>query len=125
MSPFPARLSIGTAAKAIEPVSSEFDTTMPVDATWVRVERMLSGAAIDPGTTAAENRRIVDAVPWRIRKGSPQRGATSRSGGGPRSRWVYGDRFSKLLMWTLQCSAKQKTGGIPNFAETRIAVPPS
>ena len=47
------------------------DRTVLADAMWARVEHMLPGKATDPGATAAGNLRLLDAVLWRTRTGSP------------------------------------------------------
>ena len=38
------------------------DRTVLTDAMWARIEPMLPGRATDPGATAADNRRFVEAV---------------------------------------------------------------
>ena len=49
------------------------DRTVLTDAMWARVEHMLPGKATDPGVTAADNRRFLEAVLWRTWTGSPWR----------------------------------------------------
>ena len=39
----------------------------------VRIARLLSGKAVDPGRAAADNRKFVEAVLWIARTGSPRR----------------------------------------------------
>ncbi len=56
------------------------DRTVLTDAMWARIEPMLPGKATDPGVTAADNRRFLEAVLWRIRTGSPRRGLPARFG---------------------------------------------
>ncbi len=56
------------------------DRTVLTDAMWARIKDMLPGRATDPGTTAADIRRFVEAVPVRFRTGSPWRGLPERFG---------------------------------------------
>jgi transposase len=41
------------------------------DDQWERIELLLPGKASDPGRTARDNRRFVEAVLWIMRTGSP------------------------------------------------------
>lgn len=43
------------------------------DAQWKKIEHVLPGKASDPGRTAADNRRFLEAVLWIARTGSPWR----------------------------------------------------
>lgn len=43
------------------------------DDQWERTEQLLPGKASDPGCTAKDNRRFVEAVLWILRTGSPWR----------------------------------------------------
>ena len=43
------------------------------DARWKKIEQLLPGKASDPGCTAKDNRRFVEAVLWIARTGSPWR----------------------------------------------------
>lgn len=43
------------------------------DAQWKKIEHVLPGKASDPGRTAADNRRFMEAVLWIARTGSPWR----------------------------------------------------
>ena len=45
------------------------DRTVLTDAMWARIEPMLPGRATDPGATAADNRRFVEAVPVAVPHG--------------------------------------------------------
>ncbi len=56
------------------------DRTVLTDAMRARTGDMLPGRASDPGGTAADSRRFMEAVPWRFRTGSPWRGLPERSG---------------------------------------------
>ncbi len=56
------------------------DRTVTAGAMRARTGDMLPGKASDPGGTAADSRRFMEAVPWRFRTGSPWRGLPARSG---------------------------------------------
>ena len=56
------------------------DRTALTDAMWARIEPMLPGKATDPGVSAADNRRFLEAALWRIRTGSPRRDLPARFG---------------------------------------------
>lgn len=47
--------------------------TMLRDDQWARIEQLLPGKKSDPGRTAKDNRRFVEAVLWIMRTGSPWR----------------------------------------------------
>jgi transposase len=47
------------------------DRTMLRDDQWVRIEQLLPGKKSDPGRTAKDNRRSVEAVLWIMRTSSP------------------------------------------------------
>jgi transposase len=49
------------------------DRTMLRDDQWARIEQLLPGKKSDPGRTAKDNRRFVEAVLWVMRTGSPWR----------------------------------------------------
>ena len=49
------------------------DRTVLTEALWARVEHMRPGKATDPGVTAADNWRFLEAVLWRTRTVSPWR----------------------------------------------------
>ncbi len=49
------------------------DRTMLRDEQWARIEPLLPGKKSDPGCTAKDNRRFVEAVLWVMRTGSPWR----------------------------------------------------
>ena len=40
------------------------------DAQWQRIERLLPGKVGDPGRSAVDNRRFIDAVLWVLRSGA-------------------------------------------------------
>jgi transposase len=43
------------------------------DEIWAKIEAMLPGKASDSGVTAADNRRVIEAVLWIARTGAPWR----------------------------------------------------
>ncbi len=47
---------------------------------WARTEHMLPGKATDPGATAEDNRRFLEAFLWRTRTGSSWRDLPERFG---------------------------------------------
>ena len=55
---------------------------------------MLPGKATDPGVTAADNRRFLKAVLWRIRTGSPWRDLPERFGN-------WNNVFKRFRRWGL------------------------
>ncbi len=70
------------------------DRTVLTDAMWARIEPMLPGRATDPGATAADNRRFVEAVPVRFRTGSPWRDLPERFGN-------WNNVFRRFRRWAL------------------------
>ncbi len=70
------------------------DRTVLTDAMWARIEPMLPGRATDPGATAADNRRFVEAVLWRFRTGSPWRDLPERFGN-------WNNVFRRFRRWAL------------------------
>ncbi len=70
------------------------DRTVLTDAMWARIEPMLPGRATDPGATAADNRRFVEAVPVRFRTGSPWRDLPERFGN-------WNNVFKRFRRWAL------------------------
>ena len=70
------------------------DRTVLTDAMWARIEPMLPGKATDPGATAADNRRFVEAVLWRFRTGSPWRDLPERFGN-------WNNVFKRFRRWAL------------------------
>ncbi len=70
------------------------DRTVLTDAMWARIEPMLPGKATDPGATAADNRRFVEAVPVRFRTGSPWRDLPERFGN-------WNNVFRRFRRWAL------------------------
>ena len=80
------------------------DRTVLTDAMWARIEHMLPGKATDPGATAADNRRFLEAVLWRSRTGSPWRDLPERFGN-----WnsvFYGTlTIANWLLWVVRSTA--------------------
>ncbi len=80
-----ARRNGGTGRRAGDRMDA--DRAVPADAMWARVGPMPPGRATDPGATAADSRRFVEAVPWRFRTGrrrqGVRRGLAARGGGDP------------------------------------------
>ncbi len=70
------------------------DRTVLTDAMWARTGPMLPGKATDPGATAADNRRFVEAVLWRFRTGSPWRDLPERFGN-------WNNVFKRFRRWAL------------------------
>ncbi len=70
------------------------DRTVLTDAMWARTGPMLPGRATDPGATAADNRRFVEAVLWRFRTGSPWRDLPERFGN-------WNNVFKRFRRWAL------------------------
>jgi len=68
------------------------------DEQWNRIEPLLPGKASDPGRTAEDNRRFVNAVLWIARSGAPWRDLPERYG-----KWntVYQrfNRWAKKGIW--------------------------
>ncbi len=50
------------------------------DAMWGVISQLLPGKSTDRGVTAADNRRFLEAVLWRVRTGSPWRDLPSGFG---------------------------------------------
>ena len=50
------------------------------DENWLRIEHLLPGKASDPGRTAENNRRFLNAVLWIARSGAPWRDLPERYG---------------------------------------------
>ncbi len=70
------------------------DRTVLTDAMWARIKDMLPGRATDPGATAVDNRRFVEAVPVRFRTGSPWRDLPERFGN-------WNNVFRRFRRWAL------------------------
>lgn len=68
------------------------------DAQWKKTEHVLPGKVSDPGRTAADNRRIMEAVLWIARTGSPWRDLPIELGNW-RSTYVRFARWRDAGVW--------------------------
>jgi len=93
--PFSVPVTAGTAARA-EQAGDIMNAagTVPADRMWARTGNMPARGKSDPGGTAADSRRLLEAVPVRFRTGSPWRGIPERSG-----RWgSFSRRFRRWVL---------------------------
>ena len=72
------------------------------DEQWERIEPHLPGRSCDPGRTAEDNRRFLNAVIWIAKTGAPWRDLPERFGNGnsvfPRyNRWCKRGVWQRLL----------------------------
>ena len=72
------------------------------DELWAKIAPLLPGKAGDPGATGRDNRRFVEAVPWRVRTGSPWRDLPQDFGNWNSvfkrfRRWARADVFERLF----------------------------
>jgi transposase len=65
---------------------------------WGRIKDFLPGQDGDPGVTAQDNRRFVNAVLWIAKTGAPWRDLPERFGNG-NSVWRRFDRWAKKGVW--------------------------
>lgn len=68
------------------------------DQDWERIEALLPGKAADPGVTAEDNRRFVNAVFWIARTGAPWRDLPERFGNW-NSVFQRFNRWAKTGVW--------------------------
>ena len=68
------------------------------DAQWQRIQRLLPGRAGDPGRTAADNRRFVNAVLYVLKTGIPWADLPERFGK-PNTVWKRYDRWCASGVW--------------------------
>jgi transposase len=68
------------------------------DEQWERIKNLLPGKEDDPGVTAVDNRRFVDAVLWIVRTGAPWRDLPERFGKW-NSVYVRFNRWSDKGIW--------------------------
>jgi len=68
------------------------------DRQWRRIEALCPGKESDPGGTARDNRRFVEAVLWVARTGSPWRDLPEAFGNW-NSIWRRFDRWSERGVW--------------------------
>ena len=72
------------------------------DEQWRRIEDLLPGKASDPGGTADDNRRFVNAVLWVARTGAPWRDLPERFGNWNSvfqrfNRWAKNDVWGTIM----------------------------
>lgn len=80
------------------------DRKMLRDDQWERIEHLLPGKASDPGCTARDNRRFVEAVLWIMRTGSPWRDLPAEFGHWHRT-YVRFSRWRKSGVWERMATA--------------------
>jgi len=68
------------------------------DEPWGRIKDFLPGQPDDPGVTASDNRRFVNAVLWIAKTGAPWRDLPERFGNW-NSIWRRFDRWSAKGVW--------------------------
>jgi transposase len=68
------------------------------DENWERINDLLPGKAGDPGVTATDNRRFVDAVLWIAKTAAPWRDLPERFGNW-NSVWRRFDRWARNGRW--------------------------
>ena len=68
------------------------------DDAWDRIKGFLPGQPGDPGVTAKDNRRFVNAVLWIARTGAPWEDLPDRFGK-PNSVWRRFDRWARKGVW--------------------------
>jgi putative transposase len=68
------------------------------DAQWQRIEPLLPGKVGDPGRTAADNRRFVNAVLYVLKTGIPWADLPERLGK-PHTVWKRYDRWCAAGVW--------------------------
>ena len=82
------------------------DRTMLRDDQWARIEQLLPGKKSDPGRTAKDNRRFVEAVLWIMRTGSPWRDFPEELGHWHRT-YVRFSRWREKGVWERMATALQ------------------
>jgi transposase len=82
------------------------DRTMLRDDQWARIEQLLPGKKGDPGRTAKDNRRFVEAVLWIMRTGSPWRDLPKELGHWHRT-YVRFARWREKGVWERVATALQ------------------
>jgi transposase len=80
------------------------DRTMLRDDQWARIEQLLPGKKSDPGRTAKDNRRFVEAVLWIMRTGSPWRDLPEELGHWHRT-YVRFSRWREKGVWERMAAA--------------------
>lgn len=82
------------------------DRKMLRDDQWERIEHLLPGKIGDPGHTAADNRRFIEAVLWILRTGSPWRDLPMELGHWHRT-YVRFSRWRESGVWSRVAIALQ------------------
>lgn len=82
------------------------DRMMLRDDQWARIEQLLPGKKGDPGRTAKDNRRFVEAVLWIMRTGSPWRDLPKELGHWHRA-YVRFARWREKGVWERVATAVQ------------------
>lgn len=77
------------------------------DQQWKRIEHLLPGKKGDPGRTAQNNRRFINAVVWIARAGAPWRDLPKRLGNS-NSVFTRFNRWSKKHRWQAIFEALQE-----------------
>jgi transposase len=85
------------------------------DAQWEKVKGLLPGKAGDPGRTAADNRRFVDAVLYVPKTGIPWADLPARYGK-PNNAWRRFDRWCAAGVWERVAEAL----GDPDLEEVQL-----
>ena len=83
---------------------------------WVRLEDLLPGKTTDPGATAVDNRRFLEAVLWILRTGSPWRDLPAELGNW-HSTYTRFSRWNKTGVWARLLEA---VSGDPDLEEVFI-----
>jgi putative transposase len=86
------------------------------DAQWAGIERLLPGRKGDPGRTAADNRRFVDAVVYVLKTGIPWADLPARFGKHDTVRKRF-DRWCARGVWVKVAHA---AAGDPDLAEVQL-----
>lgn len=77
------------------------------DEDWQRIEHLLPGKSTDPGRTAEDNRRFINAVLWIARSGAAWRDLPERYGN-HNSVYQRFNRWSKKGVWERVFAALQE-----------------
>ncbi len=74
------------------------------DELWEKIEPLIPGKAGDPGVTARNNRRFMEAVLWRVRTGSPWRDLPKEFGN-------WNSQFKRFRRWARNgCKTRSNIG---------------
>ncbi len=81
---------------------------------WARLEALLPGKQSDPGRTARDNRRFVEAVLWVMRTGSPWRDLPEELGHWHRT-FVRFSRWRQKGVWERVATALRADADLENL----------